>query len=340
VDTFSWRWVFLLNVPVLAAAAFLLARCVPETRDETAVPGLDWPGAALAVLGLGGTTLGMIEGPVVGWTSPVVLLGLLGGSAALALFVLVEARQPHPIVPLRLFRSRTFAAANPATLGIYGALSAAIFFVAQYVQNVMGYSATLAGAAFLPISLCLLALSPRFGSLAGCYGPRPFMTVGPLLFGLGIAWLAFLRPESSYVTALLPAAVLMGLGLASTVAPLTATVMGAMPGHNAGVASAVNNAASRVAGLLAIAGLGAVLALGLEAGAAERARAASPPLAQAALAAAARNPAAALASEARAIVVDAYTAAFQRAMLAAAGLALAGALIAFLFVRHTDATTD
>jgi EmrB/QacA subfamily drug resistance transporter len=348
VDTLSWHWVFFLNVPVLAAAAWLLTRCVPETRDPNAPPSLDWPGGILAVLALGGTTYGLIEGPTQGWTSPLVVLGLAGGVVALGLFLWVEAHQRQPMVPLALFRSRNFSATNAATLGMYGALSASMFFVAQYVQNFMGYSATLAGTVFLPISFFMLVLSPRFGGLAGHYGSRLFMTVGPLLFGAGIVWLAFLRPDSSYLVGLLPAALVMGLGLSTTVAPLTAAVMGSVPGHNAGVASAVNNAASRVGGLLAIAGLGAVLALSFPASVASLAQQGGASLdaaAQAQLAEAVSNPAVAmrssdLAPPVRTILVEGYTAAYREAMLASAALAAAAALISFIFVRHETVTSD
>jgi hypothetical protein len=249
------------------------------------------------------------------------------------------------MVPLGLFRSRNFSATNAATLGMYGALSASMFFVAQYVQNFMGYSATLAGTVFLPVSFFMLVLSPRFGGLAGKYGSRVFMTVGPLLFGSGIAWLAFLRPDSSYLVGLFPAALAMGLGLSVTVAPLTAAVMGSVPGHNAGVASAVNNAASRVAGLLAIAALGAVLALSFTANVTGQAGSGLDAAGQAQLADAVANPAVAarssdLAPQVRTILVESYTTAYRLAMLASAALAGAAALISFLFVRHQTVTTD
>ncbi len=337
VDTLSWRWVFLINVPLIAVAWWLLWRYVPETRDEQAPRQLDWPGAALTIVGLGGIAYGLTEGPALGWRAPLVVGSLVGGLAAVVAFVALEARSPAPMMPLRLFRSRVFAGANLATLLIYAALGGAFFLITIYLQNTLGYSALAAGASLFPISVIIFLLSARFGRLAGRHGPRPFLTLGALLFACGA--LLFLRvgPGTTYPTTVLPAALVMGLGLATIIAPLTAAVMGAVPAHNAGIASAINNVASRVAGLLAVAALGGIVSLAFGATLTARTRdLALNPQVAAQVEAARRNPgarpAADLPPEVAGAVAAAATAALHRAMLVCASLAALGGLAAAVTV--------
>jgi len=339
VDALSWRWVFFINLPLIVVAVVLLLRHVPETRDVEAAKRLDWAGAALAVLGLAGTTFALIEGPVRGWRTPVVLTALIGGLLAIGVFLAVEARLAHPMVPLRFFRVRNFAGANLATLGVYFALSGALFLVIIYVQNVLGYSALAAGVCLLPISLMMLVLASRFGKLAGRYGPRFFMAVGPLVVGAGLLLFVRLGPSSGYWSVILPAIIVLGLGLCLTVAPLTTTVMNAVPAHNAGIASAINNVASRIAGLLAIAGLGIVVAATFSAALTERTHALALSPAVAARVAEARHdpaarPAADLPLEAAAAITGAYTTAFRRAMLWCALIAMGGGVVSALVIRN------
>jgi EmrB/QacA subfamily drug resistance transporter len=259
VDNLSWRWVFLINVPVIALALWLL-RYVPESRDEKAEKKLDWLGAGLGVIGLGGTVYGLIEGPVAGWDNWLVLVGLVGGAAACGLFILVELKEAHPMMPLSLFRSRNFSAVNLVTLGVYFALYGGGFFFPLYIQNIMGQSALVSGVLFLPTSIMLLLLSPHMGKLAGRYGARLFMTAGPLVYSAGLVSLLLLQPDSNPWLLILPASLVMGLGLSITVAPLTGVVMSSVPSRNTGVASAINNVVSRIAALVAIAGLGILVA--------------------------------------------------------------------------------
>lgn len=334
VDALSWRWVFLINIPIIAVAWWLLVRYVPETRDQQAPKRLDWPGTALTIVGLGGIAYGLTEGAVIGWRAPLVLGGLIGGSVALVAFVWWEARAPAPMLPLALFRSRVFAGTNLATLAIYAALSGAFFFAGIYLQNTLGYSALQAGASLFPVSIIIFFLSARFGRLAGRDGPRPYLTGGALLFGVGALLFLRVAPGVAYWSTILPAVTVMGFGLALIVAPLTAAVMGAVPSHNAGIASAINNVASRVAGLLAIAALGAVVAVSFDAALTTRARDLAPTSVVAAqVAAARRDPTGArtltdLPPETAAAIDGSVTEAFHRAMIACALVAALGALVA------------
>ncbi len=344
VDALSWRWVFFINLPLIVVAVALLVRHVPETRDVEAAKRLDWAGAALAVLGLTGTTFALIEGPVRGWRNPIVLVGLIGGLLAIGLFLVVESRLAHPMVPLRFFRVRNFAGANLATLGVYFALSGAIFLVIIYVQNVLGYSALAAGLSLLPLSLMMLVLASRFGKLAGRYGPRLFMAVGPLIVGGGLLLFMRLDPAAGYWSALFPAVVVLGLGLCITVAPLTTTVMNAVPAHNAGIASAINNVASRIAGLLAVAGLGIVVAVTFSTALTERTHAlALAPDVAARVADARHNPsarpAADLPPDAAGAITDAYAKAFRHAMLWCAVIAMGGGVISAVVIRNPTRDT-
>jgi EmrB/QacA subfamily drug resistance transporter len=341
VDRSSWRWVFFINVPLILATLLLVARFVPETQDMDAPKRLDFAGAPLAILGLGGVAYGLIEGPNRGWAAPVILAALIGGMLILLCFVVAEARVRGPMVPLGLFKVRNFSGANLATLGIYAALAGATFLITIYVQNVLRYSALAAGATLLPLSAMMLLFASRFGKLSGRYGPRRFMVAGPILMGGGFLLALLLGPGATYWATLFPATVLIGAGLCVTVAPLTSTVMGSVSSHNGGIASAINNVASRVAGLLAVAGLGVVVSLAFSAGLAERARGLPPQTAsivrEAEKAGSGTAPADAP-PEVVAAVAAAYTTAFHRAMLACALLAFASGLVSFVLIRDPGAS--
>jgi EmrB/QacA subfamily drug resistance transporter len=248
----GWRVVFLINVPIAAAVVWLSARFVPETRNEQADGRLDVAGVVLAALGLAAVVYALTEGPRQGWTAGSAVC-LAVGLSLLAAFVVVEARGSHPMMPLSLFRSRNFAGANLVTLVVYAALSGAMFLIPIQLQRVSGFAPVAAGSALLPVTIVMLPLSARMGRLAQQIGPRWPMTVGPILAGCGLALLARVGADASYLTDVLPAVVVFGLGLSVTVAPLTATVLAAAPTHQVGVASAVNNDVARTAGLLAVA---------------------------------------------------------------------------------------
>jgi EmrB/QacA subfamily drug resistance transporter len=341
VGQLSWRWTFFINLPLVAATIGMLVAYVPTSRDETAAHSLDVLGALLVVAGLSGIAYGLIEGPVIGWSAPVVLTALIGGSSAMILFPLVEARVEHPMVPLDMFAQRNFSGANMVTLGVYFALQGTGFFLVLYVQNVMGFSPLMAGLTMVPNSLLMLALSPTMGKLASRWGARWFMSLGPLICGAGVLLLARLHPQASFWTGILPAVTVLGAGLSITVAPLTNTVISAVSEARAGVAAAFNNVASRVAGLLAIAGLGVVLTLTFRDALPRYTRGLSlSPAVEAELQRRSRNPTGRaeddLPPEARRAFEDAFTAAFRRTMLITAAWAAAGGLIGALTIRETE----
>jgi EmrB/QacA subfamily drug resistance transporter len=260
IEFMSWRWIFAINVPLVLATLWLVRAGVQESADEDADKRIDYLGATLASLGLAGPVFALIEQPDRGFGDPLVFVPLLAGAALLALFVWHEGRTTHPMLPLGLFRSRNFAVGNLATLAIYGGLGAATFFVTIYLQQVAGYSPIAAGLALLPITILMWLLSSRFGALSDRIGPRLLMGLGPIVAGVGLVWMGRLGSDVDYLLDLLPGVLVFGVGLSATVAPLTNTVLGAVPQHNAGVASGVNNQIARVAALLAIAAVGAVVA--------------------------------------------------------------------------------
>jgi EmrB/QacA subfamily drug resistance transporter len=249
----SWRWVFYINLPLAAAVVAITARHVPETRDPTSAGRIDGVGAALAVAFLAGLTYGLIEAPTRGWSSPAVVASLVLAAVTAPAFLVVEHRRAHPMLPLELFRSRQFSGANAVTFAVYGALGGALFLLPVELQIVAGYSPLASGLALLPVTLVMLALSARSGALSARIGPRLQMTVGPLIVGAGLALLTRATDPGSYWTQVFPAVLVFAFGLAVTVAPLTATAMGAAPLEHSGIASAVNNVVSRAAGLLAVA---------------------------------------------------------------------------------------
>jgi EmrB/QacA subfamily drug resistance transporter len=249
----SWRWVFFINLPVAAAVLVITARHVPESRDPTTSGRIDTAGAALAVVFLAGLTYGLIEAPTRGWSSPAVVACLVAAAVAGPAFLIVEHRRAHPMLPLRLFRSRQFRGANAVTFAVYGALGGALFLLPIELQIVKGYSPLESGVALLPLTLVMLAFSARSGALSARIGPRLQMTVGPLVVGAGLALLTRATDPGSYWSQVFPAVLLFALGLTITVAPLTSTAMGAAPPEHSGVASAINNVVARAASLLAVA---------------------------------------------------------------------------------------
>ncbi len=260
VDTASWRWIFAINIPIVLLTLFIVFRAVPAGRERDPDARVDFVGATLCALGLAGMTFALIEQPLRGWGDPAVFLSLVIGAAMFAGFIAWEARTAHPMLPLGLFRRRNFAIGNIETFSMYGGLGLLFFFLVLFLQQVAGYTALEAGMSSIPVTLVMFALSTRFGMLADRYGPRFFMGVGPLVAAVGLAWFLRLDADVDYLTDLLPGLLVFALGLSITVAPLTATVLADADESNAGIASGVNNAIARVASLVAIAGVGALVA--------------------------------------------------------------------------------
>jgi EmrB/QacA subfamily drug resistance transporter len=262
IENVSWRWIFFINVPLAVAVLLISWRRVPESRDEHAAGPLDWAGAALAIVGLGAVVFGLIEAGGGAWGDPRVWASLLIGVGVLVVFMLIErGRGERAMMPLRLFRARTFAGANSLTLFLYGALGGLLFFLPFNLVQVQRYSATEAGAALLPFVLTMFLLSRWAGGLVERYGSRLPLVAGPITASVGFALfsLPHASEDASYWTSFFPAVMVMSVGMAASVAPLTTTVMGAVEGRHAGIASGINNAVSRTAALLAIAVLGVVM---------------------------------------------------------------------------------
>jgi EmrB/QacA subfamily drug resistance transporter len=343
IENATWRWVFFLNLPIAVLVLALLFRHVPESRDETATAELDWPGAVLAVIGLGGVVYGLIESSNLGLGHPLVLGALAAGALGLVGFVAREARARAPMMPLELFRSRTFSGANLLTLLLYAALGGALFFVPFNLIQVQGYSAMAAGAALLPMIAIMFALSRWSGGLVYRYGAKLPLVVGPAIAAAGFALFAVPGVGGSYWTTFFPAVLVLGLGMAVSVAPLTTTVMGAVEERHAGLASGINNAVSRAAGLLAVAALGIVVLAAFNGGLDRRLDALqAPPDVRQALdaerikladAQVPPNVSGELRARLERAIDESFVAGFRLAMLVAAGLALASGLSAWLLVE-------
>lgn len=260
VDVASWRWIFAVNVPFVVLTLVLIRVAVAGGDGSRSARRVDFVGAVLTALGLAGPVYALVEQPKRGWTSPVVLGGLLGGAALLVAFVLWERRTRDPMLPLRLFGRRNFTWANVETLLVYSALSALFFFLTIFLQQVAGWSALGSGVAGIPVTVLMFTLSRRFGALSGRLGPRLFMGAGPLVCAAGVVLLVRIDESVSYWVDVFPAMILFGLGLAIVVAPLTSTVMADAVRGDSGIASGVNNAVARVAGLLGIAAVGVAVA--------------------------------------------------------------------------------
>src|SRR5437763_2200772 len=266
VDAVSWRLIFAVNVPFVVATLMLVSVAVPARAPGVAHAPIDWLGAALTFFGLAGPVLALIRQPVVGWSSPEVWAPALVGFALLALFVVHEQRTRYPMLPLGLFKRRNFAVGNVETFAMYGGLSITFFLLVLFLQEVARYRALAAGLALTPSTIVMFLLSKRMGRLADRYGPRLFMGFGPLIAAVGLALMLRLGAHVNYLTDLLPALLVFSLGLSCTVAPLTATVLADAEESNAGIASGVNNAIARVAGLIAIAAVGAVISSSFSSG--------------------------------------------------------------------------
>jgi EmrB/QacA subfamily drug resistance transporter len=253
VDALSWRWVFAAVAPFAIGAAVIAQRFMREDANATKSRRLDFTGSALVTLGLAGVVGGLTSGPEWGFTHPLVLVALIGGLVLLAAFFNVERTSAAPLLPLDVFASRQFTGTNVTTLFVYAALAALFLLLMLELQSVLGYSALRAGSSLLPINVLMLLISPRIGRLAERIGARRPMAVGALLAAVGMVLFTRVRPGASYAASVLPAVLVFGLGLAIFVAPLTSAVLASVPEERVGVASAVNNAVARLAGLLATA---------------------------------------------------------------------------------------
>jgi len=343
IETISWRGIFFLNLPLCIAVLPLLFRFVRESRDTETPARLDWPGTVLGAAGLGAVVFGLIEAGQVGFGHPRVWVPGVAGVLCLAGFAWTERTVRFPMVPPRLFQSRTFTGANLLTLLLYAALGGALFFVPFHLIQIHGYSATAAGAALLPLITLIFLLSRWAGGLVDRFGSRGPLVVGPAVAGLGFALLAALGTSGTYWTAYFPGLAVLGLGMAISVAPLTTTVMNAVETRQAGVASGVNNAVARTAGVLAIAVFGVLVFGQFRAGLVDRvAGIGATPAIQAFVDDAATHVAGAVlpadlpASAANALreaVDQAFTTAFRLAMLVAAGLAVLAAASGGLLIE-------
>ena len=343
IENASWRWVFFINVPLALIVLAILFRRVRESRDPEAARGLDWWGALLAVVGLGGVVFGLIESANAGLAHPLVVSGLGIGAVGIVGFVVREARAREPMMPLNLFRSRTFSGANILTLLLYSAIGGAMFFLPFNLIQVQGYSATAAGAAILPVIIIMFALSRWSGGLVRRYGSRRPLMIGPVIAAAGFALFSLPGIGGSYWTTFFPAAVVLGFGMAISVAPLTTTVMNAVEGHHAGLASGINNAVARTAALLAIAAMSIVVLSAFNRGLDSRLAGIQIPVdtrhaldEQRIKLAGAEAPAGAGPDVRAALeraVDESFVDSFRLVMLISAGLALAGAVSAWLMIE-------
>ena len=348
VQEASWRAIFWLNIPLAALTLFITLNHVPETRDPNA-RRLDLPGAGLVTLGLGGLVFGLLEAPRFGFGHPLIIAALSGGAVLLTAFVVVEARSTHPMVPLDLFRSRTFSGANLLTLLLYAALGGTLYFLPFDLIQVHHYPPAAAGAALMPLIVLISVLSAWAGRLVDRYGARAPLIVGPLTAALGFILLALPGTSGNYWSTFFPGIAVLGLGMAVTVAPLTTTVMGAVEAERAGLASGINNSVSRTASLLSIAVFGIVAYHRFNQGLAQRLNALDiPPEVQQLLADEQKKLAAAeippsippgVQSAVRAAIESSFVDAFRRVMLLCAALAVGGAVCAWIFIGNRPGRT-
>ncbi|MBA2409630.1 MAG: MFS transporter [Gammaproteobacteria bacterium] len=346
VDVVSWRAIFFINVPLALVALSITLLRVPESRAKLENPVLDWRGALLAVTGLAALTYGLIVAAEVGWTHAIVIGSLLAATIILSVFLRVEARAATPMLPLTLFRSPTFSGANLMTLLLYFALGGSLFFLPFNLIQVQGYSATQAGAAFLPFTIIMGGLSSWAGGLLARYGSKPPLVVGPVVAACGLALFAWPGIGGSYWTTFFPGMVMLALGMTISVAPLTTTVINAVDNRYAGTASGVNNAISRTATLLAVAVLGVVALNVFRVSLDERLAVLNvPPAIERAVAhtsdrlADLQVPESATPTARRALhraADESFVTSFRTVMLAAAGCALAGALCASLMIAPAN----
>ncbi len=303
IEAVSWRLIFAINIPIALAVVVLGVRHIPESRDQELTGPVDIAGGFLAAAGLIGVIYGLVEGPSGGFTRPVPLTSILVGALLLAAFVAWERRARAPLLPPRMFAVTQFTAANLVTFAVYGALGGTLFLLPIELQQVSGYTPLEAGISLLPVTVIMLALSARSGALATRIGPRLQMSVGPLVIAAGLALFIRIGPSGDYLTEVLPAVLVFGFGLAINVAPLTSTVLAAVPASRAGVASAVNNDVARTASLIAVAVL----------------------------------PAAAGLSGAAYLHPAQFSAGFSRASLIAAAVCVAGGVLAAITIRNPRA---
>jgi EmrB/QacA subfamily drug resistance transporter len=341
IEQVSWRAVFFLNLPLALVVLLISFYQVPESRNEKQNERLDWLGALLTTIGLGLLVYGLIESSRLGFGHPYVQTGLIGGGLSLAAFMVFEARARNPMLPLALFRSRNFTGANLLTLLLYSAFGGTLFFLPLNLIQVQGYTATAAGAALLPFILIMFFLSRWSGGLVERYGAKLPLVVGPIIAAVGFALFAVPGVGANYWTEVFPATVVLGLGMALSVAPLTTTVMNAVPENRVGIASGINNAVSRAAGLLAVAVFGILMLHEFNGSLDSRISALPPPvrhslddqrikLANAALPEGMAPPLREIVQQA---IKESFVKGFRRVMLTGAALALASGVISLLLIN-------
>ena len=355
VNTVSWRAAFLVNLPLLALAYFATVRFVPESSDPDASSHFDWLGSVVIVLAVGGLAFGTIRGQQRGWGEPIVIASLGVGAIAAIAFPFMMVRRPHPLVPPRLFRSRNFTVTNLSTLVIYGALYVSLTFQGIFLIGTLGYNEQAAGVAGIPSSLLLVLFSTRFGKLAARHGPRLFMAIGPAIMGLGLLWLARIPSDSApwilgggtgsrflppgdYFVDILPALLVFGTGLTVMVAPLTTALMTSVPESNAGVASAINNAISRVGSPLVTAVIFVAVASSFYSSISRQVAGANVDSSEfRAQVSPLNQPSSDMSPQIRAAARSASTDAFHLAVLVSVGLLVAGAAINAVGIRNPSA---